>query len=64
MTRLRVQPVRLERGELLPVEPEASRTERNRRARLLSVALLLAMIWDADWVEVDGRVTVDRRKDN
>jgi hypothetical protein len=52
------------RVELLPVESKADRTVRNRQAKLLSVALLLAVIWDADWVEVDGRVTVDRRKDN
>jgi hypothetical protein len=49
------------RLETLPVEPEADRLERDRRAKLLAVVLMLAAIWDADWVEVDGRVTVDRR---
>jgi hypothetical protein len=52
------------RLDLLPVEPEADRLERDRLAKLLAVVLMLAVIWDADWVEVDGRVTVDRRKDN
>jgi hypothetical protein len=52
------------RLELLPVESEADRLERDRLAKLLAVVLTLAAGWDADWVEVDGRVTVDRRKDN
>jgi hypothetical protein len=47
------------RLELCPVE--ADRLERDRRAKRLAVVLMLAVIWDADWVEVDGRATVDRR---
>jgi hypothetical protein len=49
------------RLDLLPVEPAADRMERDRRAQALAVVLMLAAGWDADWVEVDGRVTVDRR---